>query len=255
MRFLYTILFCTAIFFSNAQKLDFDEVVRPANELTSFEDYLVYLAWQNHPTANRLNANTEIAALEIKTEKKGYWEAIMPFVNLSRGNSSGFSAPIINPLPGVENPMTSSDGNSNGFSVGLSLRLLPLVTTKHRVDIAEENYKITKFEVNEAKLLIRREVLAAYRSLLFAEKIVEERASVEASSSENQRLVLELFKQDGGAEYEDVIAAGNTYHKAVEERLRAELDVEKEKLNIEQWIGIPLETAMQGFATVKVKSN
>ncbi|NJL75395.1 MAG: hypothetical protein HC892_10550 [Saprospiraceae bacterium] len=84
--------------------------------------------------------------------------------------------------------------------------------------------------------------------------MVEERATIEAAANENQRLILELFKQDG-AEYEDVNSASNAYHKTVEERLRAELEVEKEKLNLEQWIGISLEEAMQRFAGVKLKRN
>ncbi|NJL75396.1 MAG: TolC family protein [Saprospiraceae bacterium] len=170
MRILYSFIF--SIFCSiyvTAQPLDFNQVVRPADELTSFEDYLVYLAWLNHPVAGKLSNQAEIAAIEIKTEKLGYWETIMPFVNFSTGNNSGLSAPIVSPNPG-EIPMTQSDGRSNAVSFGLSFRLLPLLTTKHRVDAAKENYDIAQLEIDEGKLLVRREVLAAYRSLLLYKK-------------------------------------------------------------------------------------
>lgn len=223
MRKFILYLFCLFIHYTSAAQV-FTEVKKNV----AFEEFLVNLAWKQHPTNAIFDSKVKIAELGIKEARLGYWDAVLPFISYSN-----VSLGLVNSIP--DNPVSSN----NGFSFGLSLRLAPLYATEHQVSIAKEEKKIAQLEQDGSKLQVRTKVLTAYREVLYAEKIVEERLKVESEAKENQRLALELFKKDA-AEYEDINTTATAYHKAFEERLRAELAVETARLALEEWIGMPL---------------
>lgn len=240
---LCLILFSLA---TNAQRLDFEEVIPTQATIKTFEDYLIYVAWLNYPTNKVLESKINIAQEDIKAQKLGVLEGFAPFINYSRGTSSGTSLPTLQPgMPEI--PAALSDGTANAFSIGVSIRLLPLFATKHQVNIAKENLKVAEADVNTYKLNLRNKVLSTYRGLLLAQKVLEQRIKVEEQADENYRFVLALFQKEG-AEYEDINTAITNRDKAKEERFRTEIEVMQWQLALEEWIGISLEAAIADYA-------
>ncbi|MEM9991352.1 MAG: hypothetical protein AAF738_06275, partial [Bacteroidota bacterium] len=140
---LTTVICCTLMTLSlQAQELDFDTVVKTEDEVASFEEYLVYLAWLNSPTTQQLSHRQEIAAIQIKEAKLGWLEGFTPFVNYNIGNSIniGQSMPE-NPPNDQRTTLSTGSGDAWGIGMGVSFRLLPLFTTKHKVAAAEEHAK------------------------------------------------------------------------------------------------------------------
>lgn len=246
MKSLPLLLFCILSTSVLAQKLDYDTIIPSEKTISSFEEYLVAIAWQNHPTGSILESRAIIANEEIAEKRLGYLEGFSPFLNYSRGTTDGLSIP--NNPNNPENPTVLSDGTNNAFSVGLSIRLLPFFTTKHQVKAAQENLKIAELEVNSGKLSIKNKVLTLYRSFLMTQDVLEQRQKIVEEAEENYRFVLELF-QKGGAEFEDVTSINITRDKAIEDRLRAEIDSERLKLALEEWIGVTIEEAMAGYGS------
>ncbi|NJK83311.1 MAG: TolC family protein [Saprospiraceae bacterium] len=246
MKKYVTLCLCLWLATATTQRLDFEEIIPSQKTIESFEDYLVYAAWLNYPTNKILASKISIAQEDIKVQKLGILEGFAPFLNYSTGTSSGLSLPNVQPgMPEV--PSAISDGTANAFSMGLSIRLLPLFATKHQVNIAKENLKIAETDVNTAKLTLRGKVLATYRGLLLAQQILEQRIKVEEQADENYRFVLALFQKET-AEYEDINTAIVTRDKAKEERLRTEIEVMQWKVALEEWIGISLEEALADYA-------
>ncbi len=246
MRQLITIVFFMLALLPygmQAQELDYDMVVKSEDDVASFEEYLVYLAWLNSPNAVQMQHRQNIANIQIKEAKLGFWETFTPFINYQFSNSEGLQV-----MDGQvsENGQIIGAGQANGLGVGVSFRLLPLFTTKHRVAMAKENAKMVVSDVNNNKLHLRAQVLGRYANYIYAQKTVEERTKTESAASENNRLVLELFKKDL-AEFEDVNSAASTYHKAVEERLRSELETRSAKILLEELIGITLDEALLSY--------
>ncbi|MEM0995247.1 MAG: hypothetical protein AAGI49_19605, partial [Bacteroidota bacterium] len=78
MRIYTTIfLFCCASYVSVAQSTD---------SLDNFQEFLVQLAWENHPTSDIFDRKLAIAEIETKAAKMGYWDAVLPFLSFSNGN-------------------------------------------------------------------------------------------------------------------------------------------------------------------------
>ncbi len=76
MRQLITIL-CFALclpVLMQAQEVDYDMIVKSEDDVDSFEEYLVYLAWLNSPTAEQMQYRRNIADIQIKEAKLGWWE-------------------------------------------------------------------------------------------------------------------------------------------------------------------------------------
>ena len=247
MKRLITVLALTSFFFTvHAQQLDFDTVVKAEDDVSSFEEYLVYLAWLNSPISEAAEYRKNIARIQVKEAKLGWLETFTPFVNYSFGNSEGTNTPIIGgttmPDPMNDTPMTFGIGESRGVGIGMSFRLLPLFTNKHKVAAAKENIKIVLSEVNNTKLNLRAQVLGRYFNYVYGAKAIEERVKTESDTEESYKLILELFKKDL-AQFEDVNNASTAYHKATEERLRAELETKNAKILLEEYIGISLEEA------------
>ncbi|MEL6943937.1 MAG: TolC family protein, partial [Bacteroidota bacterium] len=168
MRFtIFVFIYLTTHSFTFAQ----DSITNDA----TFEDFLVELAWKNHPTASIYNSQLKIADLGIKQAKLGYLDAVLPFLSYSNGST---------PFNG-----SATDGftGSSGFSFGVSFRLAPLYTTEHSVAIAEENRKIAALEKVDGKLEIQTRILTLYQQYLSAQKVVETRLKMEAEAKENQK--------------------------------------------------------------------
>ncbi len=246
MKILFALSFSLMFISLAAQNLEYSNTIPTEKDIQSFEEYLVFIAWNNHPSGRILESRTIIADEEIAEKKLGYLEGFAPFVNYSRGSTDGLSIPNNPNMP--ENPTVLSDGTSNAFSIGLSLRLLPLFTTKHQVNAAKENLKIAQAEVKNGQLSLRAKVLTLYRSFLTTQKILEQRQKVADQAEENYRFILELFQQ-GGAEYEEINTATATRDKTIEDRIRAEIESEQLKLALEEWLGSTLEATMQDYAS------
>lgn len=223
---LSTFLFFTTVPKATAQRVNFDQVVQPFDQIAEdFEEFLVQLAWLNNPSNDALSYKLNIADQEIRNARLGWWEAVGVQVSY--------------------NPVTAEiDGQSifPEISYGAVIRLESLITTPGKIRIAKEKFKIAQTDVDQEKLRIRAETLQRYRKYQLALEILKVRTKMEEDANANFQFQSSLFTKTE-ASFEDYNAAYNAYHTAVESRLKAETDVEIAKIMIEEVIGIPLETA------------
>lgn len=228
MRLLYlSFVFSFLCFVSNAQT--------PLGEATDFGEFLVELAWKNHPTSTIYQQQKDIADLQVGKARTGYWDALLPFVNFT-GGAPSFGGNVVPDNPNV----------AGGLGFGVSFRLTPLYATEYDIAIAKAERNIVDLEMETDLLAVRSKVLTYYEQWILSQKVVDKRRQVEVDARENQRLVLELFKQDG-AEYEDINAASSAFQKAVEDRLTAEMQIKLAALALEEWIGMSLAAAQLLF--------
>ncbi|MEM1327662.1 MAG: TolC family protein [Bacteroidota bacterium] len=227
MRIIYSLLLLFSFVYSSAQPL-------PTEALT-FEDFLVDLAWKNHPTKAIYEQKINITESEISQAKTGYWDALLPFVNFT----GGALAPNI--VPDAPNVV-------GGLGFGLSFRLRPLYSTEHEVAIAKANKEIADLELTGGQRAMAQKIKSLHGEWSLAKAVADQRLKVETESRENQKLVLELFRQNA-AEYEDVNNASTAFQKALEDRLRAEMDIRLAAIALEEWIGMTLEAAQLLYAS------
>lgn len=216
------------------QQVDFNQVVTPAQtQASTFEAYLVQLAWINRPNVRALQSEQKQAELDIKGNKLNWTQAV--------GFNFGFNRSAA---------LTDPDSGENVFfprvSIGASLNLNPIITMPVDVKIAKENLKITEAALDQEKLLIRRQVLELYQQYLLAKEVLKVRTNMEEDAKATYQLLVQLFRNKE-ATFEDYNQSYTTYHSAVESRLEAVTEVQIQKLAIEEWIGIPLEEAEANF--------
>jgi outer membrane protein TolC len=226
MRITFLLFSLLFVQFSSAQPL-------PNEELT-FEEFLVNLAWENHPTKNIYEQKINITEAEISNAKTGYWDAVLPFVNFMGG---GLAA---NTFPDAPNA-------AGGFGVGLSVRLRPLYSTEHEVAVAKANQEIANLEMEGGRRTMAQQIKTFYSEWSLAKTVAAKRLQIETETRENQKLVLELFRQNA-AEFEDVNNASTAFQQALEDRLRAEMEIRLAAIALEEWIGMSLEAAQLLYA-------
>ncbi len=222
---------------SYGQKVDFDQVVLPANiQPDVFRDYLVQLAWLNTPTSEALSYEMNIAQQEIKNRKLGWSSAVG--INVGLTQNQAIDSLGVGATPNFFSPRVS---------FGATINILPLLVTPGRVKIAREKLKIAESDLDAEKLKTRAEVYRRYEAYLLALEVLKVRTQMNEDAASNYKLMLELFKNDE-ATFENYNDANIAYYKAQEERLAAETEVRLAIISIEELIGISMQEARQLFA-------
>ena len=227
---LFAIILSTPPQDTFGQEIDFDDLVPEAGSRPrTFEDYLVQVAWANNQQKQVLGLKKSAADEEVKLAKKQWLRSLQFSGSLSpRDTTALFNLP-----PGVP-PNTIIPPFLN-FGIGWSLG--DLFTQKNTVRIKEKEAEIYDYELNEEKLLIRREVLSGYQKYLTAKEILKARTKAEEDASTNYLLISEKFRNDK-ASFEDANQASISYHDAVEKRLSAEADIELARIQLEELLGV-----------------
>lgn len=224
-----------------AQTVDFATVIPPTEQRPKdFEDFLVQLAWINHPTKEIYKHETKIAEEDVKLAKKGWTELLNVNVGINPGAGR---------VDTIRVPENAPNPNEVAglivyprYSIGFGLSLNPLFTQKNEVNKAKEAVKMIVHTENLEKLKIRAEVKERYQNYLLAIEVLKARQTLEDDAKGIYDFFSELFKSNE-AEYEDYSKAFEAYHSAVEGRITAESDIEVTKIRVEELIGIDLEMA------------
>lgn len=232
---LFLALFLAFGELSYAQNLDFDKVVLPLESRPkTFEDYLVQLAWNNSPKNQKLYTQQEIAKKEIKLAKKVWTQDITASFNLNEVSLSNvvfgdqLDLPVFYPI----------------YNVGASINLGTFIYRPIKVKIAEDKEKMTIFDINQQKLLIRRDVLEIYETYQKALAILNVRVLAEQDAYGSYLLISEKFKNND-AKFEDFNSASSAYYSSKEGTVQAKSEVKVSKIRVEELIGITFEEAQR----------
>lgn len=227
------------------QTVNFDKIVPPPDSrVKTFEDYLVQLAWSNHPDTKVLDHKVEIAKNNVTLEKKDWTEDIQGSFNLNEISLSKIvygdriDVPVFYPI----------------YNFQASINLGNFFTRKHKIKNAEFEQQIAEEDINIKKLEVRKEVLQRYQKHLLTNELLEIRLEAEEDALQVFLFIKERFKL-GDADFESYNKASNAYISAKEFRLESISDKEVTKLELEELIGVPLEMAQKYGPKDKNKSS
>ena len=232
-KLLFIISFLYCLNPGYAQTINFDKIVPPPEtRVKTFEDYLVQLAWANHPDSKILGNEVEIARNKVTLEKKDWTNDVQASFNLNEISLSKLvygdriDVPVFYPI----------------YNFTASVNLGAFFTRKHKIKNAQFEQQIAEEEVNVKKLEVRKEVLQRYQKHLLATELTDIRLDAEEDALQVFLLIKERFKL-GDAEFEDYNKASSAYISAKEFRFEAVTEKEVSKLELEELIGVSLESA------------
>lgn len=217
---------------SFAQEVDFNKVVVPEGQRpTTFEDYLVQLAWLNTPKTEKINLEKSQEQQEVSL-KRSEW---MDDVNFTFNINEVSLGNVLDPQPDnlVLIPLYQ-------FSTSVSLGSFTNIKKERRIE--EVDVLLKDLEANEHKLAIRAETLARYEKLLLSIETLKVRTKAEEDATNTYELANQRFK-NADLDLEDLLRASESYNQAVENRLVAETEIELAKLKLEEMIGVQWEVA------------
>lgn len=211
-----------------AQQVDYNKVVLPSTiKAADFEEKLVQLAWQNMPANKILQNNKEIAKIQTNMAKLSWMDNI-----IARGNLNQFALdPNFNPDAVNIYPR---------YNFGVIIPFGIFVSTPMETKIAKRRQLNSEQEINQQKLLVRKEVLTAYHNYRMYEEILKVKNDLVEDEYANLLVVEEKFqkREIPIEQYKEVTKA---YNIQVEERIKVTNQLQLAKLELEAIIGIPLE--------------
>ena len=217
-----------------AQILNMDKIVPPEDvKPKEFEEYLVQLAWQNTPANRALEAVVGIYEQDKSLAKKAWMNDFSASFNLNNISLSqlinpDLSIPVFFPIYNLQ----------AGFNLGT------IFSTKNRIKTAEIRKEIALYELDQKKLIIRRNVLERYSSIQSAEDVREIRLEAEKDAYDNYVLASEKFKISE-VSFEELNQASGTYYSAKEASTLSEGDIRLSIVQLEELIGVPYEEALK----------
>ncbi len=223
------LLFCLLPFLNiQAQRTNFDRIVIPPEQIArDYKEALVQLAWVNNPDNKVLDHEVNIAEIEKKAAKRIWLESVQASFNLNEGNFQSETDPGGNLFFPKYN-----------FSASLSIGSLLKTSTETKK--AEQKLDIAHHKVNQRKLQIRAETLSRYEDYLTALEMQKLRTQAVEDFYASYLAVTKKFKESRSS-LEEYNQASTTYYTALENKLRAESDVNLAKISLEEIIGVRLE--------------
>ncbi|WP_296622223.1 TolC family protein [Marivirga sp.] len=217
---------------ATSQSIDYNKIILPKGiSDISYEEKLVQIAWNNHPSNDEVKKSVALAKYDLKIGKLDWLDAFKASANLNEFN--------IDPSSDIAN--RSLFFPRYNFSLSLPLGQLftdPMVTKKNHIKV-----EMAESRVNNVKIQLRKEVLSAYNNYLMFEEIYKIQSIALEDSEMNHSIIEESFKQ--GEETYDKYSASNTQISQRKiSRLQAFNDMQNAKLVLESLIGIPLEDVM-----------
>lgn len=235
-RFLLSILFIfTLIIHANAQTVDYNKIIIPSqvSEL-DIKERLVQLAWSNNPE-NRIAENEVLIAKKQVALASSDWLGTIRF----SGNVNEF----------VLNPDADTDGRGAfypKYNIGMSIPLnifmaIPNKTSQARIvhDNQIENLKARK-------LHIRAEVLRLYANYKRDMELYKLQTNMTEEAYSNYMLSEQQFK-NGEIPIEDYSSTSKSYFSELAAKIRAETTLEISKINLEEIIGVNLESVLSQY--------
>ncbi|MCF8247000.1 MAG: TolC family protein [Saprospiraceae bacterium] len=217
---------------SASAQFDYNQIVLPEGQRpTSFEDYLVQLAWMNSPETKILEYEKTKEEKEVDLQRMDWMNDVNFGFNINEVSLSNVLQPSPDNL--VLYPL---------YQFSTSVSLGSFTTNKKKREIEEVDVLISEMEGNQHKMKIRAETLARYRKLLLAIETLKVRTSAEEDTRNVYQISQQRFK-NADLDMEDMLRASEAYNNATEKRLAAETDIQLSIIGMEEMIGIKWENA------------
>lgn len=212
-----------------AQKVDYNKIILPDNATSDdFAEKLVRLAWQNYPLNDVYRREATMARQMIKISK-AQW---LDIINI-QGNLNEF----------VLDPGTDVLGRSAfypKYNIRADISLGMLFKIPADVRKSREYFHVAQANVNAQKLAVRNAVLKAYNEYLLREQVFKLQAQVLVDAENTHKVMEERFR-NGEVTFEEYSQSLQALNETKIAYLDAENLFKNARLDIEQWIGIPLE--------------
>jgi outer membrane protein TolC len=226
--FLVCVILVAFGFAVRAQQIDYNKIILPESIKTAdFEEKLVQLAWQNMPMNSILENNKDIAELRTKLSKWSWLNNIS-----ARGNLNEFAV----------DPDASPTGANlfPRYNFGVMIPIGLFVSTPMESRVARKQEHNAQHQINLQKLAVRKQVLTAYNNYRMYEEIVKVKNDLVEDEYTNMLAVEEKF-QKREISLEQYRAVSRTYNLEVEEKIKANNQLQNAKLELESLIGMRLE--------------
>lgn len=233
IKYFTAILFLILISgLSNAQDkepknlLDTNRIISPNPDTTDYLEKLIYIAWQNYPD-NLANHYLVNIAEEDLFQRKWSW---LDNLNLTYQ---------YNPQPG-NNTNPNDNSSLPKFGIGISVNIGSIFTTPSKIAQGKYYVERAKLGVVQQKLYIRSEVSKRYAHYIGSIKLLKIRT--QAADDAQSTLTLIKYKfETGEVNLEEYNKALRTYTDNLERQAVSETDIQFNKANLEELLGIKLE--------------
>jgi outer membrane protein TolC len=238
--FLPCLLFLFSALLLQAQQTRYDTLVPPnLQEVTSLEDFLILLAWQNAPQNRRYEYELNIADRNIKLARRDWSNEVRASFNLNEITADRLiygqdDQPVFLPI----------------YNFGASVSLGSFLNTPQKVKIAEEEKKISEAELHQQKSMIRLAVLTLYQQYLESRELLTARIEAEENAYSAFLLMEKLLKK-GEAEMNAYATASSAYYAAKEAKIRTKGEGERLRLELSSLIGMPLDQAYRYYEELR----
>jgi outer membrane protein TolC len=206
----------------------------PSTRPTSFEDYLVQLAWTFSPEAENSKYDIEAHNQEVQLAKKDWTRNLGAAINLN-----DVSLPALSIKPA--NPTAPRIATYPLWQVGLGVSFGDLIQRKNKVKFAESHKKMSEADMNFKKNKIKAEVLKRYQEFLSSQEILKIRLQSLDVAQTNKTQISSLFSVTK-ATFEDYNQSNKAYFDALESRTKAQSDIRIRQIDLEEMIGVKWET-------------
>lgn len=224
------ILMLTFIGVLNAQNIDYNRVILPADvRFPSVEEKLVQLAWANHPDNKILLNDVESKSFNI-ANKKGKWlERVLIQGNLNEFTIAG-----------------GDDIRSQFFpryNFGVTIPLGMFIQVPQDVKIAKKEYESAIESVNAQKLYIRSETLKRYQNYQRQKEIYDIQNQL-SQDIESQFLLVETKFKNGEETLENYTRTLERINMQKINLLNSKYELNVAKIELEEMIGLKLEEVL-----------
>lgn len=220
---------------SIAQPIDNFRIIPPEGTTPrTFEEKLVQWAWLNSPGNLVYKEQLDIAAKKINLT---WWELLDARATFN-----------INEFHFGNGGMDSTSLNNNlffpKFNFGVNVNLGALFSRPARKKIAQAEKRIIELEEMQRMMVVKSAVLQRYQEYELALELLKSKTQAAEEAASVYTLVREQFENDK-VDFRDFSAASASFHGANEAKAIAQTDVNKAKIVLEEYIGIPWDKAVK----------
>ncbi len=260
-KLIILVVILNSTFPSFAQKIVAqNENVSPVSNMrpSTFEDYLVQLAWTSSPEAEGFKYEIDSKKQDVELAKREWFRNLQAGINVNDvslpynlyynlGIKRWFGRDI-------DPTRFSSIATIPFWQVGVGLNFGDLINRKYKIKGAEDKRKMVETDLNFIKQKIKAEVLKRYQEYLVAIEILKVRLQSLDATESNKTQISSLFAINK-ASFQDYNEANKAYIEALESKIRSESEVKIKRLAIEELIGVKWESVEKVKVTYDQKEQ
>ncbi len=260
-KLIILVVILISTFSSFAQKIVAqNENVSPVSNMrpSTFEDYLVQLAWTNSPEQEGFKYEIDAKKQDVELAKKEWTRNLLAGVNINDVSlpynlyyTFGVRSLLGRP---IDKERISTIATIPFWQIGAGVNFGDLINRKYKIKGAEDKRKMVESDLNLSKQKIKAEVLKRYQEYLVAIEILKVRLQSLDASESNKTQISSLFAINK-ASFQDYNEANKTYVEALESKIRSESEVKIKRLAIEELIGVKWESVEKVKVTYDQKEQ